>query len=632
MKSANRQKIPLELLAPARDAEVARQALLHGADAVYIGAPHHGARAAAGVTVAEIAATCDLAHRYDARIYATVNTLVFDDELRDVERMAADLWHAGVDALIVQDLSLLRLDLPPIALHASTQCDIRTPEKAAWLEALGFTQLVLARELSLEEIRAVRAATTVPLEVFVHGALCVCYSGRCVMSCVTAGRSANRGECAQMCRLPYDLVETDTGRTVVAGKHLLSLRDLRQDAMLPQLIEAGVTSFKIEGRLKDVAYVKNVVAHYNDALDTYVASHPGEARRASSGKVTRAFTPHVERSFNRGFTSYFINREACPAPVALDLASLETPKAVGQRVGVVALSTTGRVVLRDAAVPLHNGDGLSFTLADGTQCGVRVNRVLSPDAFVPRGDIMPPRGVALYRTHDKEMADRLARDTAERRVAVDARLSVDADGVPHLALSDERGTEVEVTATGFTVSASASPQGERQRAELAKLGNTIYSLRQADVLPDLFIPASVLARLRRDGVAALDERWLIDRQRLPRGVERAGAVCPTAALTATDNVANHLALQVYREHGVTAITPAVERQMRDGVAATELRYDDTAVGKALPLMTTRYCILRQLGRCRRGDNPLRSPVELVRGTRRYRLEFDCGRCEMSILK
>ena len=627
MKTENRQLTPLELLAPARDASIARQALLHGADAVYIGAPHHGARAAAGVPVEDIAATCELAHRYDARVYATVNTLVHDDELRQVEAMVHELWRAGVDALIVQDLSLLRLDLPPVALHASTQCDIRTPEKAAWLESLGFTQLVLARELSLQEIAAVRQVTTVPLEAFVHGALCVCHSGRCVMSCVATGRSANRGECAQMCRLPYDLVERETGRTLLAGKHLLSLRDLRLDHDVPALVAAGVTSFKIEGRLKDMAYVKNVVSHYSDVLDDYVAAHAGEVRRASSGTVRRTFTPALERSFNRGSTTYFLHRERQLPPSPLELASLDTPKAMGEPVGVVVSASRGQVTLDGGAV-LHNGDGLSFVADDGRQCGMRVNRVLGGRAFVPYGmAVVPPRGTALYRSRDKEMDDALQGDTATRTIAVDARLELDGQGAPRLTLADERGAEVTAAAAGVAAAAAVSPQGERQRTELSKLGGTVYRLRSLEALPDVFVPASVLARLRREAVAALDGRWQALRRRPAPGTERRDAPCPVTSLTATDNVANRLARQVYEEHGVSVITPAVEAQQRRG--ERPLRYDDSRPDAPLPLMTTRYCILRQLGRCCRAGHS-HGTLLLVHGDRRYRLEFDCRRCGMSV--
>ena len=287
----------IELLAPARDAVVAVEAIRHGADAVYMGAARFGARAQAGNSIEDMARVCDFAHNFDARVYATVNTIVYDHELKQVERLVNELYRAGVDAIIVQDLALLRLDLPPIALHASTQCDLRTPDKARFLAAMGFSQLVLARELSLDEIRAVRQVVDVPLEAFVHGALCVCYSGRCQASQVLKGRSANRGECAQICRLSYDL-EDGKGNRIITGKHLLSLRDLNLTDHVAQMIDAGVSSFKIEGRLKDVGYVKNVVSHYRRVLDDVIAAQPNVLRRASVGESRIDFTPDVLKSFN----------------------------------------------------------------------------------------------------------------------------------------------------------------------------------------------------------------------------------------------------------------------------------------------------------------------------------------------
>ena len=293
----------IELLAPARDADIAIAAIQHGADAVYMGASHHGARADATNTLDDVPRACDYAHQFGARIYATVNTLVYDNELAEVERLIHDLYRIGVDALIVQDLALLRMDLPPIPLHASTQCDIRTPEKARFLEALGFSQLVMARELTLDEIADIRRVTSVPLEAFVHGALCVSYSGRCAISQVLKGRSANRGECAQLCRLPYDLVDGQ-GRTLVEAKHLLSLRDMARHDRLEQMMTAGITSFKIEGRLKDMSYVKNVVAYYRRAIDKIIVRQPERYQRSSFGQVELSFEPAIEKSFNRGFTHY----------------------------------------------------------------------------------------------------------------------------------------------------------------------------------------------------------------------------------------------------------------------------------------------------------------------------------------
>lgn len=614
------------MLAPARDADVARQAILHGADAVYIGAPHHGARSSVGVAVADIAAVCDFAHRYDARVYATVNTLVYDDELPGVERMVRELWRAGIDALIVQDLSLLRMDLPPIALHASTQCDIRTPDKAAWLEALGFSQLVLARELSLAEIMAIRAATTVPLEAFVHGALCVCYSGRCAMSYMANGRSANRGECAQMCRLPYDLVDCE-GKVLQRSQHLLSLRDLRLDAYVPAMIEAGVSSFKIEGRLKDEGYVKNVVAHYRDVLDRYINAHSGEVARASCGRVERTFEPAVERSFNRGFTTYFIDREHHRAPLPLSVACLSSPKARGEQVGVVRRATT-RAVEIEPSVVVRNGDGISYTGADGEQLGFRVNRV-SADGRVlsPFGmKVAPQPGTPLFRTRDKAMDDDLTGATAARRIAVVMSVSVTDGGVPVVTACDERGCEVRVAAEDVHVDPSRSDQSERQQRELTAVGEW-YDLRCAGTCGDRFIPASVLSRLRREALAALDERWARVRTRPERTEPQCDVPCPARVLVSSDNVANRVAEQVYRDHGVQTITPAIEVQ-RGAVV-----YDATCPKVPLPVMTTRYCILRELGWCRAGNGAptLREPLYLVHGEQRYRLRFDCAHCGMQVL-
>ena len=319
---------PIELLAPARNAATARAAILHGADAVYIGASHHGARAAAGNSVADIAATAELAHLYGARVYVTVNTLVYDNELAEVEQLAKELYRAGVDALIVQDMALLRLDLPPIALHASTQCDIRTPEKARFLADAGFSQIVLARECTLEETAAIAAAVPdTPIEAFCHGALCVSYSGDCQASFATTGRSANRGECAQICRLPYDLTD-HAGRVIVRNRHLLSLRDLNRSADIAAMLAAGVSSFKIEGRLKDEAYVKNTVAAYRAIIDRAIAAEPQNYRRLSAGTSSLTFTPDLSRSFNRGYTPYFLTSDP-----RQKMGSHLSPKSTGTAVG-----------------------------------------------------------------------------------------------------------------------------------------------------------------------------------------------------------------------------------------------------------------------------------------------------------
>jgi len=605
---------PIELLAPARDAQVAIEAIKHGADAVYMGAPMFGARAAATNSVDDLAQVCQFAHRFDAKVYATVNTLVYDHELKQAEQMIGQLWQAGVDALIVQDMGILRLDLPPIALHASTQCDLRTPDKARFLEAMGFSQLVMARELTLDEIADIRRAVGVPLEAFVHGALCVCYSGRCQMSQAIKQRSANRGECAQMCRLPYDLVD-EQGRVLVAQKHLLSLRDMNRTGWLRQMIDAGVSSFKIEGRLKDVNYVKNVVAHYRQALDRVIESSDGRLRRSSFGTSDIAFEPDVCRSFNRSFTAYFIDGRH-PAD-GTPMASVDTPKSLGQPVGRV-VRARGNELLLDTRLKLSNGDGLSYLAPDGLFTGMRVN-VAQGNRIVLRDATNVGRGTMVYRTHDKAMDDILSRPTATRRIAVDAILR----GVGQrlvLTLADERGCRVTHVIDEVDLQPAKASQHDRQRDALAKLGDTIYRLRQTQTLPDIFVPVSVLTRLRRETIDLLDRTWAMSRRRDRRRAETPNAPCFATTLTSADNVANRLAERLYRDHGVTDITPALECQMSQG----------TPVPAGQQVMHTRYCLRRELGACLRGKNAQKLPARLFlrTGSSQIAIHCDCRRCEM----
>ena len=602
----------IELLAPARDADIAIAAIDHGADAVYMGASHHGARADAANTLDDVRRACEHAHLFGARIYATVNTLVYDNELAEVERLVHDLYHIGVDALIVQDLALLRLDLPPIALHASTQCDLRTPDKARFLEALGFSQLVMARELTLDEIADIRKVTTVPLEAFVHGALCVSYSGRCAISQVLKGRSANRGECAQLCRLPYDLVD-GKGRVLVEGKHLLSLRDMAQQDRLEQMMAAGVSSFKIEGRLKDVGYVKNVVAYYRRAIDKVINRHPEKYRRASCGTVDLNFEPAIEKSFNRGFTHYFLDerrpKDGC------SMASIDTPKSQGEYLGRT-LRCNGNTLSIDTHAPLANGDGLSFTDDQGLFSGARVNRALGDGTVQLRERANIPRGTRIYRTADKAFNDLLAKPSATRTVAIDAQLHYTA-GLLTLTINDERGNCVTHTLP-CDLQPADKPQGDRQRTELSKLGGTIYRLNKAQVPSDVFIPASLLSQLRRETIDLLDRSHRITRPIDKRRPEDKAYPCPAAMLTPADNVANQLAEAVYRDHGVTDIIPALEA----GTPATA----------STPLMHTRYCIRRQLGACLKGKNATRLPHDLYlkTGTTLVKVTCNCTTCEMTL--
>ena len=603
----------IELLAPARMASVGMAAIDCGADAVYIGASRFGARAQAGNSVADIGRLCDHAHRYDARIYATVNTILFDHELKEAERLVKELYAVGVDALIVQDMALLRLDIPPIALHASTQCDIRTPEKARFLASLGFSQLVLARELSLEEIAAIAREVEVPIEAFVHGALCVSYSGCCQASHAFRGRSANRGECAQLCRLPYDLVDGE-GRVLASGKHLLSLRDFNATSSLDAMIEAGVSSFKIEGRLKDEYYVKNIVAHYRQRLDEIIAGDD-TLERASAGRSVPGFEPNPAKSFNRSFTTYFLDGHRTPREN--DMACLDTPKSMGEPMGRVS-AVKGRNITIATPMAMANGDGFSFFGADGTFTGFRANMVNGRRVTtLDKVKIAP--GTMVYRTRDKAFNDALTSAVACRMLTVDAELRRAGDDLV-LTLSDERGCRVTHAVEAQGMGEARQPQGAKQREVLAKLGDTVYSLREATVLDDVFVPASLLTRLRRETVELLDRTHAVTRKVPMRLPEDREAQCPKTTLTNVDNVANALARQLYLDHGVTDIEPALE-------CRTEPVEEGTTV------MRTRYCLRRQLGACLRDPKARRLPATLLlrSGDVKMRIECDCARCEMHLV-
>lgn len=612
----------LELLAPARNAGIAIDAVRHGADAVYIGAPAFGARAAAGNSVDDIARAVGFAHRFGARVYCTMNTIVYDHELDAAEALVWDLYRIGVDALIVQDMAYLEMKLPPVALHASTQCDIRTPEKARMLAQAGFSQLVLPRELSLEEIAVMREAVDVSLETFVHGALCVSYSGDCQAGFLAMGRSANRGECPQMCRLPYDLIDGD-GKVVRKSGHFLSLRDMNRLADLGALVKAGVTSFKIEGRLKDASYVKNVVSAYSDALDRIVSSSGGKYVRASSGKVSRGFAPSLTGTFNRGYTSYFLNGMRGPAHVRI--ATVDSPKWTGGKVAVVTSAydpRKGSLTAR-ADVNLANGDGLGYFDASRRFVGFRLNKI-EGDRLYPATKINPPVGAELYRNHDKAFLDTLeSASSATRTLEVKFILHPVDDTRIALEATDCRGNRVCVVA-GSGYSQARTPQQEQRRRTLARLGGTDYVLEDVeDNLGDRFVAASVLTALRRDTLAALDAAWkaryAFDRRRTCSLPEDAFTSNPP--LTYHDNVANRLSRRFYESHGAVIGHMAVEVERPVP--------GDTVV------MSTRYCLRRELGACLRDkqvSTTLRGPLRLrsLDGSV-YRLDFDCNRCGMQVV-
>ena len=611
-----KEKRKIELLAPAKNLECGIEAVNHGADAVYIGAPKFGARAAANNSLDDIAALTDYAHLYGARVYVTVNTILKDEELTETERMIRELYRRGADALIVQDMGITRLDLPPIPLHASTQMDNRTPEKVRFLAEAGFRQVVLARELSLDEIAAIhRACPGVPLEVFVHGALCVSYSGQCYVSQACFGRSANRGECAQFCRLPFTMTDAE-GRVITRNKHLLSLKDLNQSDRLEQLLDAGATSLKIEGRLKDVSYVKNVTAAYRQKLDAILARRP-EYARASSGTSRFDFTPRLDKSFSRGFTHYFLQGRG------EDIASPDTPKSMGEAMGTVKEQRGGWVSVAGVK-PFHNGDGACFLDEQGRLHGFRINRVegnkLYPAADLPR---IRPR-TPLFRNFDQDFERVLARKSAERKLALGWLLTDTPWGFA-LTATDEDGNRATLT-FAHPKEPARTPQADNLRTQLAKLGNTPFEVSTRDdaivirLSGNWFIPSSVLADWRRQVVERLTALRRTNYRRETAVWRPTAHPYPETTLTYLGNVMNAEAQAFYREHGVKDTAPAYERRAEPGAA----------------LMFCRHCLRFSMGWCpthQGGRSPYREPYYLTAGDgRRFRLEFDCRRCQMKVYK
>ena len=601
----------IELLAPAKNLACGLAAVDHGADAVYIGAPRFGARAAAGNSTDDIARLVEYAHIYNVRVYVTVNTILRDEELKDTEQLIGELWRMNVDALIVQDMGILRLDIPPIPLHASTQMDNRTPEKVRFLADEGFRQVVLARELSLHEIRRIHdACPQMPLEVFVHGALCVSYSGQCYASQACFGRSANRGECAQFCRLPFTLTDAD-GRVVVRDKHLLSLKDLNQSDRLEQLLDAGVSSLKIEGRLKDEAYVKNVTAAYRRKLDDILARRT-EYVRASSGTCRYSFVPQLDKSFSRGFTHYFLEGRG------EEVASFDTPKSLGEEMGKLKEQRGGWLSVAGVK-PFHNGDGVCFIDGQGRLQGFRINRVegnrLYPAGEVPR--IKPH--TTLFRNFDQDFERLLARKSAERKIRLHWTLSETDTGFA-LAAEDEDGCRA-VLSFAYPKETARTPQAAHLRTQLSKLGNTPF---EADGEPELrltgewFVPASVVADWRR---LAVDRLLSVRRATYRREIAmRHPGKQPfmQTTLTYLGNVMNAEARRFYLDHGVRQVAPAYEAQAVRGAV----------------LMFCRHCLRYSMGWCpvhQKGNSPYREPYYLQTSDgKRFRLSFDCKNCQMKV--
>lgn len=621
----------LELLSPARDAMIAKEAILHGADAVYIGGPSFGARHNATNSLSDIAGLVEFAHLFHAKVFVTINTILHDDELEPAQQLICQLYEAGVDAVIVQDLGVMEMDLPPIELHASTQTDIRTLEKAKFLSQVGFSQLVLARELNLQEIREISQNVDAAIEFFIHGALCVAFSGQCNISHAQTGRSANRGDCSQACRLPYTLKD-DQGRVVAYDKHLLSMKDNNQSANLRDLVDAGVRSFKIEGRYKDMTYVKNITAYYRQQLDEILLQRP-ELARSSSGFTEHFFAPDPDKTFHRGSTDYFVTDRK------IDIGAFDSPKFIGLPVGEI-LGIGRNDISVQTTEPLANGDGLNVLykrevigfrantvqqVCEYEQDGqmIRQYRVVPNDMRAELKALRPP--YQLNRNMDHNWQQALQKKSAERRVLVDWQLQLDEQQLTLTATSEE-GVSVTVQQAGpFTVASDAQQALAQSKDTLSKLGTTIYHAQNIHVQAEQawFVPNSQLKALRRDAIAALTAaRVAAHPKGFRKPVSDPPPVYPESHLTFLANVYNEKARAFYHRFGVQLIDAAYEAHEEAG---------------EVPVMITKHCLRFSFNLCpkqAKGVTGVRTKVsdmQLIHGDEVLTLKFDCKPCEMHII-
>ncbi len=623
----------LELLSPARDADIGMAAINHGADAVYIGGPAFGARATAGNDIRDLERLIAHAHRFNSRIFITLNTILRDDELEDARRMAWQVYEAGADALIIQDMGLLELDLPPIQLHASTQTDIRAPEKARFLQDAGLSQIVLARELDLAQIAAIRAATDparTTIEFFVHGALCVAYSGQCFISHAHTGRSANRGDCNQACRLPYEVLD-GAGRIIAHEKHVLSMKDNNQSDNLRALIDAGVRSFKIEGRYKDLGYVKNITAHYRKLLDEIIEE--GEFARASSGRTTFSFTPDPDQNFNREFTDYFVNGRKD------DIGAFDTPKTPGRAIGWVTQlgDKWFELEVSDKATMLHNGDGLCYYDLQKELVGVHINRAESVSAkkgiwrVFPKNDMAEfkdlRKGLEINRNRDMDWVRTLEKKSSDRRIGLWAALAETADGFA-LTLTDEDGFVGSASlAQAHQAATDAAKTEATLREQLGRFGTTIFEVNDISLRMNQpwFVPASSLNQLRRDAVAQLEAARAKGFIRLQRALPvEPPTPFPEDTLSYLANVYNQKAHDFYMKHGVKVIDAAYESKEEEGEVS---------------LMITKHCVRYSMSLCPKQAKGVigvkgtikAEPLLLINGKEKLKLVFDCKPCEMHVV-
>lgn len=594
----------IELLSPAKDFEAARAAVDHGADALYMGGARFGARRAAGNSIEEIARTVEYAHQYGVRVHSTLNTVLYDEELADAEQMARELIEVGVDALIVQDMAFRRMNLP-VELHASTQVSNTTPEGARFLEECGFSRVILERALTLEDIRRIREATNVELECFVHGAICVGYSGRCFLSRSTSNRSGNRGECSQPCRLPYDLTD-ERGRTIMAGKHLLSVRDLDLSDDLEALIDAGISSFKIEGRLKDVRYIKNVVNYYRRRIDN-ILERRKDISRPSVGHTITEFTPDPTKSFTRGASKYMLHGKCA------GVASFDTPKAVGEYLGKVK-STTRKGFTLDKGCDMSAGDGICIITKSGMN-GTNINAV-EGEVIIPNRTEGIEVGAKVYRNYDHHFSLLLDRSRTRRTIDATAKLDISQHNIT-LTVTDCEGISITISREAdLEMAGNVEKMADTARRQIMKSGGTIFTITYVEVTGcEYFAPASVLADIRREGLELLREKRIANS--IPHNImaDDGSARYPFEKVTRYENVTNRLSEEFYRAHGVEEIESALESKPTAGER----------------VMISSYCIRRELGQCLKEKPTLKGDLYIEHGFARYRLEFDCKRCLMTLI-
>ena len=602
----------IELLAPAKDYDTAVDAIDCGADAVYIGAGKFGARHSATNPIEDIARVAEYAHRYGVKVYATLNTLLFDDELEVAKEQALDLIEAGVDALIVQDMAYWKMNLP-IALHASTQTNCASTERVKFFEEMGFARAILERSLSKREIAEIRKSTTIELEAFVHGAICVSQSGRCFFSRSTSERSGNRGECSQPCRLEYDLCN-DKGETIIKSKHLLSVRDLDLSARLGEMIDSGITSFKIEGRLKDRTYVRNIVSLYRQLLDREIAKR-NDVERSSVGRSTIEFEPNASRTFTRGAGEYLFDGKR------RGVASFDTPKAMGEKVGKI-VKVDRRGIVLDRKHDLTTGDGVCF-IVNGSLIGTNVVGVEGERVQLNRYDGVAV-SVELFRNYNRLFSQAVERSRVKRTIAVDLHLRFEQDKIV-LTATDETGC-VGLSTAEYTYEEvrDVAKSEEALRRQLSRSGDTIFEVRNTEIESIGFVPMSVVANLRREALANLEQSRLSNHssELLSASLtevqnrRECKAQYPSKVLTPQDNVTNHLAREFYTECGVEEIAKGLD--CRTSTIGEQVIISD-------------YCIRREIGECLLEKPRLKGDLYLVRGTKKYRLSFDCKACQMKII-